>query len=328
MYLNDSESHLSGDSTRCKEKKKAAGSRRRCIAQFAVAFGVTWIFLNAITGSHPSTLIDIRDVSLRISDWKSSPTMRYGHRNKPLRPLSDRAISIRDRCEALPPFPEDVYRTRISHVHEELRKIAEERELKHDESQSSAGELYIMEPGASSMYYTGINGQDWHISERPFLLLIEHSIEKAQKSVPLLTILTPAFEASRAKLLDLPGMNKDTEVHFLEWKEEEDWAQVLMRHLDRRNGSIAQGTASFHIHFDPAVRTFIPAGIARAVASTRDSDNKLKLAIDVADPRILSVRERKSAEELAVLKCGNEVSDRSSTGKRKAVLLTGCCATS
>ncbi|KAJ9102514.1 hypothetical protein QFC21_002914 [Naganishia friedmannii] len=164
-----------------------------------------------------------------------------------------------------------------------------------------------MEPGASSTYYTGISGHDWHISERPFLLLIEYrKVANSQESVPILTVLTPAFEASRAKLLDLPGIEKDTEVNFVEWKEEEDWAQVLVRHLDRRDGSTAQGAAGLHLHFDPAVRTFIPAGIARAAASAQIEDH-VDLSVDVADPRILSVRERKSAEEIAVLKCGNEL---------------------
>ncbi|KAJ9125883.1 hypothetical protein QFC24_002667 [Naganishia onofrii] len=161
-----------------------------------------------------------------------------------------------------------------------------------------------MEPGASSTYYIGIGGHDWHMSERPFLLLIEHqNVATSQRSTAILTVLTPAFEASRAKLLDFP---KDIEVRIVEWKEEEDWAQALVRHLDHRVGSPSPEAANIHMHFDPAVRTFIAAGIAHAMASHRIGDEH-EFSVDVADPRILSVRERKSAEEIAVLKCANEL---------------------
>ncbi|KAJ9121667.1 hypothetical protein QFC22_002287 [Naganishia vaughanmartiniae] len=304
----DTKLPLGGNCTRRLKKRQAARSRTRYIAQFAASFGVTWIILNAITGSHPSAVTTVGDMGRRVSEWKSSVSILHRHLDKPLRPLSDRAKSIKDRCESLPPFPDEVYRTRISRVQEELRKIAEEKGMKEDGLESSSGEIYIMEPGASSTYYAGISAQDWHISERPFLLLIEHQqVADSQNSASILTILTPAFEASRAKLLDLPGMEKDTEVHFIEWKEEEDWAHVLVRHLNGRNGSIAQGASSVNLHFDPAVRTFIPAGIARAAATTQDGDTNLALSVDVADARILSVRERKSAEEIAVLKCGNQL---------------------
>jgi hypothetical protein len=297
---------LGGHCPRRFKKRKAARSRTRCIAQFAASFGVTWILLNAITGTHSALLSDVGDIILRVAEWKSSVPILYEHHSKPLRQLSARAISVKDRCESLPPFADDVYRTRIYRVQEELRSIAKEKEVEHDDRKSSSSsEIYIMEPGASSTYYTGIGGHDWHMSERPFLLLIEHqNVATSQRSAPILTVLTPAFEGSRAKLLDFP---KDIEVCFVEWKEEEDWAQALVRHLDHRVGSPSPEAANIHMHFDPAVRTFIPAGIAHAMASHRIGDEH-EFSVDVADPRILSVRERKSAEEIAVLKCANEVS--------------------
>ncbi|KAJ9096585.1 hypothetical protein QFC19_007117 [Naganishia cerealis] len=293
----------------CAEKQKKSSSRRRYIAQIVASFGVTWIVLNAIIARYSAPLSQAGSISPQASNWKSAflSIWAQGNHDLTLHPLSSRATAIKDRCQSLPPFPDDVYRTRIKRVQDQLQRIHEERATGTDSTKTSAGEIYVLEPSASSMYYTGIGSKEWHASERPFLFLIEFQKgERLGESTTILSILTPAFEASRAKLLNFPGMDKSTEVEFIEWKEEEDWAQVFVQHLEQQKDPTVQGQATFNLHFDPAVRSFIPAAIAHALAKQGlqpDSD----FSMDVADPRILSVRERKSVEEIAVLKCANEL---------------------
>lgn len=238
----------------------------------------------------------------RISlSWKEEPIDLV-----PLQPLSLEAHAIKTKCESLPPFSPGVHRERISRVRNILQQIC------NDSLETSSGDqVYVLEPGASSFYYTGIGSEQWHASERPFLFVIRAGERDGNaKNGPVLSILTPAFEAPRAKLLDLPGLDKNAEVEFIEWKEEEIWAEVLLRHLEGTHYGdviLEKPTSTLKIHFDPAVRSFISAGIAHAATNAKDVNGNTRVVLDVADPRILSVRERKSPEEIAVLKCANEV---------------------
>lgn len=129
----------------------------------------------------------------------------------------------------------------------------------------------------------------------------------------MLSVLTPAFEASRAKLLDFPGLDREKEVEFSEWREEENWAEVLVRYLTKGVEAKGYDSSRLKLHFDPAVRSFISAGIAHALVG---SDTDIQISMDVADPKVLSVRERKSSEEIAVLRCANEVSCPLSSARR------------
>lgn len=283
--------------------KKRRSSRTRNITQFVGSFAVAWLFLNALFGEHTPSIS-------RIKGTLSSTAMRIAchHPNEEhrsgviaLRPLSSEAQTIKNNCESLPPFPKDVYRNRISAVRRILEEIHQDKAIQPLAS-VPAGEVFIMEPGASSLYYTGTGSHEWHTSERPFLFLISNRGDGKIKTV--LSVLTPAFEASRAKLLSFPGLDTDQEVEFMEWKEEENWAEVLVRYLKTGSGTTGDANATMKIHFDPAVRSFISAGIAHALVG---ADDDVQISMDVADARILSVRERKSSDEIAVLKCANEV---------------------
>lgn len=286
--------------------KRKKGTLRQ-IAQVALSFAVTWAILDAHYGVDADPIVRLLDKgssnAARITaPWRQEPSALV-----PLRPLSLEAHAVKDKCGSLPPFSSSVHRERISRVRTILREI-------HNDSFASipAGEVYILEPGASSFYYTGIGSDQWHASERPFLFIISHRQDVGNvKEGPVLSILTPAFEAPRAKLLNLPGLDKDGEVEFIEWREEENWAEVLLRHLqETQGGNRAEGeeiSSSLRVHFDPAVRSFISAGIAHAATNADIQNINTRIVTDVADPRILSVRERKSPEEIAVLKCANEV---------------------
>lgn len=284
--------------------KKCKSKKMRKMVQLVGSFAVTWLFLNALFGNHTPSISGVRQsLSSTMTRFTSHLTNEESHSGVlALRPLSVEAQSIRDRCKSLPPLPKDVYRNRISKVRQILQEIHQDTSTGPTASASS-GEIYIMEPGPSSLYYTGAGSHEWHTSERPFLFLIRNQADEKSKTV--LSILTPAFEASRAKALGFPGLDKDQEVDFIEWKEEENWADVLVRYLTKGTEAARSDKSTLKLHFDPAVRSFISAGIAHALVGL---DNNVRISMDVADPRVLSVRERKSSEEVAVLKCANEVS--------------------
>lgn len=284
--------------------KKRKSSRIRSVTQFVGSFAVVWLLLNTLFGEHTPSISQIKgtlsSTVMRIASHRANKDHHPGL--IALRPLSSEAQTIKNQCDSLPPFPKDVYRNRISNLRHILDKIHEDKAARPLNSMSS-GEVFVMEPGASSLYYTGTGSHEWHTSERPFLFLISNRGNGDGKTV--LSVLTPAFEASRAKLLSFPGLDTEHEVEYIEWKEEENWAEVLVRYLKTGSGAIGDANWTMKLHFDPAVRTFISAGIAHALVGT---DDDVRVSMDVADARILSVRERKSSDEIAVLKCANEVS--------------------
>lgn len=302
-------SHDLGTPIKGKGRKQTVA---RKIAHFVISFGVTWVLLDTLLGGYSTPVSRIGEKLSSTSSWIAS--LAHPSRSDrladlmPLRPLSLEAQAIKNRCVSLPPFPEDVYRHRISTVRHVLETVHKDS-AKQQSASVSAGQIYIMEPGASSLYYTGIGSQQWHPSERPFLFLISYRDDnKHSRSKTVLSIFTPAFEASRAKLLSLPGLDKDSEVEYIEWKEEENWAEVLVQYLKTGTDATESEISTLKLHFDPAVRSFISAGVAHALVGATAADSDARILMDVADPRILSVRERKSQDEIAVLKCANEVS--------------------
>jgi len=98
------------------------------------------------------------------------------------------------------------------------------------------------------------------------------------------TIITPAFEAIRAKGLPLAA---DT-VNWAEWAEDASPYAVAIK---------AAGGIHGPIYVDDMTRHFIVAGLQGATNASVES----------TPPAVRQIRERKSAHELALLKCANEV---------------------
>ena len=145
---------------------------------------------------------------------------------------------------------------------------------------------YIAEPGANGLYFANISDSDWHLSERPLLIIIS-PFPGYEGIEPVVTIITPKFEASRAKLLSIPAQH----LTFVEWAEDEDPYQITV-------ASIPQSQNIFAQHYmAESTRLFIRDGI----------QSHTLYGVRTAPLEIQKLRERKSPAEIALLRCVNEV---------------------
>lgn len=143
---------------------------------------------------------------------------------------------------------------------------------------------YIAEPGANTQYYANFSSELWHLSERPLLFILRPDTTGVVAS-PRISILTPAFEASRAKMLPIPGSN----VEYIKWPEDASPFEIVAAAL-----SFDQGT----VFVDGSSRNFIADGLKKALPS---------VSVLSAPFEVNSIRQRKSMTELTVLKCAHEV---------------------
>lgn len=146
---------------------------------------------------------------------------------------------------------------------------------------------YISEPGASALYYANISGSSWGLSERPLLLMLSPEVDDSGAVSPRISLLTPAFEATRAKLLPVAAK----EISYPEWKEEVSPFEVAVSALPTL-------PAGAKIFVESYTRSFIVDGFQKAAPQTKV----------VAEPiEIRRIRERKSSSELEIMKCANAV---------------------
>ncbi len=96
--------------------------------------------------------------------------------------LPDLTSKAPSHCSHLGPLPTSEFHARLSTLGETLAAL-----------NASA---YIAEPGASALYYANVSSSHWHLSERPLLLIVDASAR--------VTVLTPKFEGTRARLLSIP----------------------------------------------------------------------------------------------------------------------------
>lgn len=147
------------------------------------------------------------------------------------------------------------------------------------------GSAYVTEPGASALFFGNISGASWGLSERPLLLIVSPLVDQGEVSAHV-TVLTPAFEADRAKLLNVPGVD----VTYVAWQEHEDPYTVAVEALS----TSSRGP----IYVDGMTRHFIVDGFEK----TAPGLNVLATPLEIT-----SLRERKSPSEIALLRCANEV---------------------
>ncbi|PCH38133.1 Creatinase/aminopeptidase [Wolfiporia cocos MD-104 SS10] len=146
---------------------------------------------------------------------------------------------------------------------------------------------YIAEPGASAAYFANLSKSQWFLSERPLLLIISPKMDLEDRVHAQVSILTPAFEATRAKLLSIPS---ESEIAYPAWPEDVDPYGVAVSAIPNLNG----GT----VYVDGMSRNFIVDGLQQAAPSSK---------VVTAPVEIQRLRERKSKEELEIMKCVNEV---------------------
>ncbi|KAL1746074.1 peptidase M24, structural domain-containing protein [Schizophyllum fasciatum] len=159
------------------------------------------------------------------------------------------------------------------------RQIALARALHADHA------IYIAEPGANTLYYANFSHSDWKLSERPLLLLVAPAGtgDDIQANI---SILTPKFEATRAKLLPVP------ETANVSWAEDANPYEVAVS---------AFAAAPSTVYVDPSIRHFVVDGMQRALPSAK---------VIIAPESVRQLRERKTAAELELLKCANEACSR------------------
>ncbi|KAF8078097.1 Creatinase/aminopeptidase [Lyophyllum atratum] len=100
-------------------------------------------------------------------------------------------VHLGDHCAHIPPISTSEYQHRQTALANVLRTL-----------NASA---YIAEPGASAAFYGNISQSSWKISERPLLLIVTASITPGDSSNAKISLLTPKFEATRAKRLAIPS---------------------------------------------------------------------------------------------------------------------------
>jgi Xaa-Pro aminopeptidase len=156
------------------------------------------------------------------------------------------------------------------------------------------GEAYIAEPGAQTQFIGNFSHVNWKLSERPlFLIITPRGIGNSTEAE--VSVLTPKFEGTRAKLLSIPFATR-----YIEWAEEENPYAVAVEALGfnlSREGSL-EGKKLF---IDNSARHFHYDGFSEVLKGTG-------VAVTSAPPEINRLREQKSATEIEIMKCVHEVS--------------------
>ncbi|EIW60043.1 peptidase M24 [Trametes versicolor FP-101664 SS1] len=145
---------------------------------------------------------------------------------------------------------------------------------------------YIAEPGASAEYFANISSSHWHLSERPLLLVVQPTTDEHGETRANVSVLTPYFEETRARLLPIPS---DAGITYTAWPEDHNPYEHALSLLPKLAGAT--------IYVDGNVRTFVTDGLQKAAP---------KALVSSAPVEVRRLRERKSTEEIDILKCANE----------------------
>ncbi|RDB21302.1 putative peptidase C18A7.01 [Hypsizygus marmoreus] len=141
---------------------------------------------------------------------------------------------------------------------------------------------YIAEPGASATFYGNISNVQWKLSERPLLLIVT-PVPSGDNTKAKISLLTPKFEATRAKALPIPS-----EVDYIEWPEDGNPYHFVTSILHHLNATV---------FLDGSIRKFLADGLQEALPN---------VTIVTAPNEVTQLRERKSDAEIDLLKCANE----------------------
>ncbi len=137
--------------------------------------------------------------------------------------------------------------------------------------QDAGVDAFIAEPSASSEYYANISLSNVHLSERPFLVMIDKDGQ--------FSYLVPKFEAGRIAGLDMVYREK----RVIEWREEESPYDVLARE-----------TGYGRVMADEHARFMIVAGLQR-----------VGIEVVPMSEEIQSLRSVKTDAEIVILKAIN-----------------------
>ncbi|KAF5358504.1 hypothetical protein D9756_001695 [Leucocoprinus leucothites] len=154
-------------------------------------------------------------------------------------------------------------------------------------------EAYIAEPGAQTQFFGNFSNVDWKLSERPLFLIITPGQNPVENTtVAEVSVLTPKFEATRARLLNIPFVKR-----YIEWAEEEDPYAVAAEALGLfSKDSSLKGK---NIFIDNSARHFHYDGFKGALAG-------IDISVSSAPFQVNQLREHKSNAEIEIMKCASE----------------------
>ncbi|EIW85418.1 Creatinase aminopeptidase [Coniophora puteana RWD-64-598 SS2] len=154
---------------------------------------------------------------------------------------------------------------------------------------------YVAEAGPDAFFFANISQASWHLSERPFLLIVTPDIVTSASADATVrarvTLLTPEFEETRARTLPVPAR----ELHYAAWPEDGNpytAALGVLRHAQDDDANKAT------ILVDGNMRMFVADGLRHAAGEGAQ--------VAPATPEVTALRERKSPAEIALLRCANE----------------------
>ncbi|KAI1315321.1 hypothetical protein EDD11_000982 [Mortierella claussenii] len=159
---------------------------------------------------------------------------------------------------------------------------------------------YVAEPGANMKYFTSIR---WSRSERPFLLVVQAKRDKTDQVLTKATIVSPAFEASRARQSLLPKSS----ITIKTWEEGESAYKVVREILDTpwagpddvqedANSDQLKPKSDQHVFIDPDMRQFVAHSLEEELES---SSRK----VSIADKAVGLLRMTKTSHEIEILRC-------------------------
>ena len=205
----------------------------------------------------------------------------FRHWGLPSRHASDKArqarfAHLRTHCADVEPISLDAFVERQDRLARTLYDLG--------------ADAYIAEPGASAGYYANLFGSSWGLSERPLLLILT-VVEEDGDIRGQISILTPSFEATRARLLPLASGRT---IEWPEWPEDVNPYKVAVNAIP----ALSEGDGLIYV--DGSIRQFIVDGLQDAAPDS---------VVLSAPTEIRRLRERKTQEEIDILKCVNEVTN-------------------
>ncbi|CDZ97675.1 60S ribosomal protein L29 [Phaffia rhodozyma] len=151
---------------------------------------------------------------------------------------------------------------------------------------------YISEPSPNSAYYYNISAADWHLSERSFIFVLTPEVTTEGSTRARVRVVVPSFEETRAKTQLNIAVRSDG-IEYLPWEESESPYESLK--------DLAPSKAEHRstVLVDENARVLVASEIQAALGDGVD--------VRASTREIRELRERKTEEELALLKYVNEM---------------------
>ncbi|KAF9165188.1 hypothetical protein DFQ26_000478 [Actinomortierella ambigua] len=187
-------------------------------------------------------------------------------------------------------------------------------------------DAYIAEPGANLLHLSDIH---WTLSERPFLLVIQAKKDATNQVLTRVTVVAPAFEATRARQKLTPG----TSIEIKTWEEAESPYAAVQEVLDSPwAGPDDQGPSKDNhpveaqdnnkppkdrprrVFLDTDMRHFVAQGLTQQLSddftstmttptATTTTTITIPTHVSIAPKAISLLRERKTPHEVEILRC-------------------------